>query len=228
MWSARCASTRFPVAGQRCGGFFSATRSPSKKSLRAAEQERADVARARRRWKREQGLFDPARLVFIDETSANTQMVQLYGRCARGERLVDHVPQGHWKTITLVAALRRHRMAASHTIDGAMTGKSFLAYVKRRLAPTLKQNEIVMIDNLPAHKAAGVREAIEARGATLRYLPKYSPDLNPIEMSFSRLKTYLRKVGARTISRLRRRIGSFARSLTAREAANYFKHAGYA
>jgi transposase len=96
------------------------------------------------------------------------------------------------------------------------------------LAPTLKRNEIVMIDNLPAHKAAGVREAIEARGATLRYLPKYSPELNPIEMSFSRLKAYLRNVGARTIPRLGRRIGSFARSLTAREAANYFKHAGYA
>src|SRR5215471_13601753 len=159
---------------------------------------------------------------------ANTQMVRLYGRCARGERLVDHVPQDHWKTITLVAALRRHRMAASDTIDGVMTGKRFLAYVKRRLAPTLKRNEIVMIDNLPAHKAAGVREAIEARGATLRYLPKYSPDLNPIEMAFSKLKAHLRKVGERRIPRLRRRIGSFARNLTAREAANYFRHAGYA
>jgi transposase len=186
------------------------------------------VARSRRRWMREQGLFDPARLVFIDETSANTKMVRLYGRCARGERLVDHAPQGHWKTITFVAALRQNGMGASHTIDGAMTGKRFLAYVERCLAPTLKPDEIVMIDNLPAHKAAGVREAIEARGATLRYLPKYSPDLNPIEMSFSRLKAYLRKAGERTIPRLRRRIGSFARSLTAREAANYFRHAGYA
>ena len=135
-----------------------------KKSLRAAEQERADVARARRRWMREQGLFDPARLVFIDETSANTQMMRLYGRCARGERLVDHVPQGHWKTITFVAALRRHGMGASHTIDGAMTGKRFLAYVERRLAPTLKRNEIVMIDNLPAHKAAGVESALVQKG----------------------------------------------------------------
>jgi len=161
----------------------------------------------------EQGLFDPARLVFIDETSANTKMVRLHGRCARGERLVDHVPQGHWKTITFVAALRRHGMMASRAIDGAMTGKRFLAYVERCLAPTLKRNEIVMIDNLPAHKATGVREAIEARGATLRYLPKYSPDLNPIEMSFSKLKAYLRKAGERTIPRLRRRIGSFARNL---------------
>jgi transposase len=109
-----------------------------------------------------------------------------------------------------------------------MNGKRFLAYVERCLAPTLKRNDIVMIDNLPAHKAAGVREAIEARGATLRYLPKYSPDLNPIEMSFSRLKAHLRKAGERTITRLRRRIGSFARKVTAREAANYFRHAGYA
>ena len=177
---------------------------------------------------REQGLFDPARLVFIDETSANTKMVRLHGRCARGERLVDHVPQGHWKTITFVAALRHNGMKASRTIDGAMTGKRFLDYVEGCLAPTLKRNEIVMIDNLPAHKAAGVREVIEARGATLRYLPKYSPDLNPIEMPFSKLKAYLRKAGERTIPRLRRRIGSFARNLAAREAANYFRHAGYA
>src|SRR6202035_5814843 len=102
-----------------------------KKSLSAAEQQRADVARARRRWMREQGMFDAARLVFIDETSANTKMMRLHGRCVRGERLVDHVPQGHWKTITFVAALRRHGMRASQTIDGSMTGKKFLAYVER-------------------------------------------------------------------------------------------------
>ena len=186
------------------------------------------MARARRRWMRQQGMFDAARLVFIDETSANTKMMRLHGRCARGERLVDHVPQGHWKTITFVAALRRHGMRASQTIDGSMTGKKFLAYVERCLAPTLKRKDIVMIDNLPAHKAAGVREAIEARGATLRYLPKYSPDLNPIEMPFSKLKAYLRKAAERTIPRLRRRIGKFARTLTTREASNYFRHAGYA
>lgn len=173
-------------------------------------------------------MFDPARLVFIDETSANTKMARLYGRCARGERLVGHVPQGHWKTITFVAALRRHGMRAALTIDGAMTGKRFLAYVERCLAPTLKRGDIVMLDNLPAHKAAGIREAIAARGATLRYLPQYSPDLNPIEMPFSKLKADLRKAAERTIPRLRRRIGRFAATLTAREASNYFRHAGYA
>jgi transposase len=185
------------------------------------------VARARRRWMREQGMFDPARLVFIDETSANTKMARLCGRCRRGERLVGHVPQGHWKTITLVAALRQNGMRAARSIDGAMTGKKFLTYIQRDLAPTLKRGDIVVIDNLPAHKTAGVREAIETRGAKLLYLPKYSPDLNPIELSFSKLKANLRKAAARTIPRLRRRIGRFAATLTAREASNYFRHAGY-
>src|SRR5262247_3289170 len=184
-------------------------------------------ARARRRWMREQGMFDPARLVFVDETAANTKMVRLSGRCPRGERLIGRVPQGHWKTITFVAALRRNGMRAPCTVDGSMNGARFLAYVEQCLAPILKRKDIVMIDNLPAHKAAGIREAIEARGATLRYLPQYSPDLNPIEMPFSKLKASLRKAAERTIPRLRRRIARFACTLTAREACNYFRHAGY-
>ena len=155
-------------------------------------------------------------------------MVRLHGRCARGKRLVDLEPHGHWKTITFVAALRQNGMTAPCTIDGAMNGRRFLTYVERCLAPTLQRNDIVMLDNLPAHKAAGVREAIEARGAALRFLPKYSPDLNPIEMSFSQMKAGLRKAGERTIPRLRRRIRSFARAITPRQAANYFRHAGYA
>src|SRR5438034_7074057 len=157
----RCASEGLPAAAARCGASLSATRSPSKKSLRAAEQERADVARARRRWMRERGMFDPARLVFIDETAANTKMVRLNGRCRRGERLVGRVPQGHWKTITFVGALRHDGMTAPRVIDGAMRGKTFLAYVEQRLAPTLKRKDTVMMDSLPAHKVAGVREAIE-------------------------------------------------------------------
>src|SRR5215467_8459059 len=149
------------------------------------------------------------------------------GRCPRGERLIGRVPQGHWKTITFVAALRRNGMRAPCTVDGSMNGARFLAYVEQCLAPILKRKDIVMIDNLPAHKAAGIREAIEARGATLRYLPQYSPDLNPIEMPFSKLKASLRKAAERTIPRLRRRIARFACTLTAREACNYFRHAGY-
>src|SRR5262245_31091947 len=158
----QCASTKFLAVAPRCGASSSATRSLSKKSLRAAEQERADVARARRRWMREQGMFDPARLVFVDETAANTKMVRLSGRCPHGERLIGHVPQGHWKTITFVAALRRNGMRAPCTVDGSMSGSKFLAYVQQCLAPTLKRKDIVVIDNLPVHKAAGVREAIES------------------------------------------------------------------
>ena len=134
-----------------------------------------DLARARRRWMREQGMFDLARLVFIDETSTNTAMVRLRGRCPRGIRLIDHVPHGHWKTITFIAGLRRRAMVAPFMLDGPMNATSFMAYLKRCLVPTLKRGDIVMMDSLPVHKVAGVREAIEAAGARLRYLPKYSP-----------------------------------------------------
>mgnify|MGYP003456890441 FL=1 len=173
-------------------------------------------------------MLNSTRLVFIDETAANTKMVRLSGRCPRGERLVGCVPQGHWKTLTFVAGLRRNGMTAPCVIDGFMSGKPFLAYVEQSLAPALKRKDIVVMDNLPAHKVPGVREAIEARGATLRYLPQYSPDLNPIEMPFSKLKADLRKAAERTVPRLCRRIGSFARRLSAAEALNYFRHAGYA
>ena len=127
-----------------------------------------------------------------------------------------------------MGALRRNEITAPCVVDGAMKGKTFLDYVEQCLAPTLKRNDTVVMDNLPAHKAAGVREAIEVRGATLRYLPPYSPDLNPIEMPFSKLKAYLRNAAERTIPRLRRKIGLFARNLTAREARNYFKACGRA
>jgi len=173
-------------------------------------------------------MFDPARLVFIDETAANTKMVRLSGRCPRGERLVGRVPHGHWKTVTFVGALRCNGMTAPLVVDGAMTGPTFLCYVEQCLAPTLKRKDIVVMDNLPTHKVAGVREAIEARGARLRYLPQYSPEFNPIELAFSKLKAFLRKVAERTVRRLCRRIGSFVRSLSALEAVNYFRHAGYA
>ena len=155
-------------------------------------------------------------------------MVGLYGRCGTVRRLVDAAPHGHWNTSTFIAGLREDGLTAPCVFDGAVNGEMFRAYVEQVLVPTLTQGDIVIMDNLPAHKVAGVREAIEARGATLRYLPKYSPDLNPIEMSFSQMKAGLRKAGERTIPRLRRRIRSFARTLTPRQAANYFRHAGYA
>jgi len=199
-----------------------------KKSLRAAEQKRADVAQARRRWIREQGLLDPARLVFVDETGVNTHMVRLYGHASRGERLVDHVPFGNWETITFVAALRHDKMVAPMVVDGPMNGELFLAYVKHCLVPTLKPNDIVVMDHLRAHKVAGVAEAIAAAGATLRYLPQYSPDLNPIEMPYSKFKAYMRKLAERTGEGVRCAIRSFLPSLKGRECANYFRHAGYA
>jgi hypothetical protein len=143
------------------------------------------VARARRRWMREQGLFDPARLVFLDETATATNMVRLRGRCPRGERLIDRVPHGHWKTVTFVAGLRRRAMVAPLVLDGPMNATTFVAYLKECLVPTLKRGDVVIMDSLPVHRVAGVREVIEAAGAKLRYLPKYSPDLNPIEQAGS-------------------------------------------
>ena len=224
----RCASEGLRGAALHSSGFLIDMGSLLKKSLRAAEQERADVARARRRWIREQGMLDPARLVFIDETAANTKMVRLSGRCPRGERLVDRVPHGDWKTITFVAALRHDGLTAPFMIEGAMTGEIFLAYVEQFLAPMLKRKDTVVMDNLSAHKVPGIRTAIEGTGASLRYLPQYSPDLNPIEMFFSKLKAFLRKLAGRTIHRLYRSIGSFVPRLSAHESSNYFRHAGYA
>ena len=155
-------------------------------------------------------------------------MLRLSGRCPRGERLVGRVPHGHWKTITFVAALRHDGMKAPFLLDGAMNKQAFLIYIERCLVPTLKRNDIVVMDNLAAHKTPAVREAIEAVGATVRYLPPYSPDLNPIEMPFSSLKALLRKLAERTVAGLCRGIRSFQRKLSAREARNYFRHAGYA
>src|SRR4029453_13876543 len=212
-WSLRCTSTGLQAVALPCGASSNATTSASKKSLRAAEQDRPDVARARRCWKRRQAMLNSTRLVFIDETAANTKMVRLSGRCPRGERLVGCVPQGHWKTVTFVAGLRRNGMTAPYVSDGSINGK-FLAYVEQSLAPALKRNDIVVMDNLPAHKVPGVREAIEAVGETGRYLPQYSPDLNPIEMPFSKFKAFLRKASEQTVLGLYRRIGSFVLTLS--------------
>ena len=198
-----------------------------KKSLHAAEQQRPDVARARRRWRREQVMFDPARLVFIDETGASTKMVRLRGRCHRSERLVGSVPHGHWKTISLVAGLRHDGIVAPFVIDGPINGRVFLTYIEQCLAPTLNRDDIVIMDNLRTHKVAGVIEAIEAADATALFLPAYSPDLNPIEQVFSKLKALLRKAAERTVPGLWRRIRSILRAVSEKECLNFFRHAGY-
>jgi len=172
-------------------------------------------------------MFDPARLVFIDETAVTTNLVRLRGRALRGDRLIGHVPLGTWETITFVAALRHNKMTAPMVVKGAMTGEMFLAYVKQCLVPTLKRNDIVVFDNYAAHRVLGIREAVEKAGATLRYLPKYSPDLNPIELAYSKFKQHLRKAAQRTVRGLYRVIRAFVPQLSARECANYFRHSGY-
>jgi transposase len=173
-------------------------------------------------------MLDPARLVFIDETAVSTNLARLRGRAPRGVRVIGTVPLGTWETITFVAALRHDKMTAPMVIAGAMTGEMFLAYVEQCLVPTLRRNDIVVMDNCRVHMAPAIREAIEKARATLRYLPKYSPDLNPIEMSYSKFKTFLRKVAARSVPGLTRAIRSFIPQLGPHECANYFSHAGYA
>ena len=190
-------------------------------------QDRPDVAAARAKLKAEQPSLDAPRLAFIDETAVTTKMVRHYGRCPRGERLIAKVPHGHWKTMTLVAALRIDSLTAPYVIDGAMDGPTFLAYVEQVLVPTLDQDDIVFMDNLRTHKVDGVREAIEAAGATLRYLPAYSPDLNPIEQVFAKLKTALRRGAARNVKALWKLIGKLLKTFAPEECANYFRHAGY-
>ena len=202
--------------------------SASKKTLHAAEQDRPDVAYARQKWKADQAGLDASKLVFIDETGTNTKMVRTRGRCRRGRRLIGKAPWGHWKTTTFVAGLRCNKISAPCVLDGAMDGQGFLTYVEAILVPSLSEGDIVVMDNLPAHKVDGVRKLIEAAKASLVYLPPYSPDLNPIEMAFAKLKAFLRKAAARTRDILWDKIGDVLRAFTPQECANYFKHAGYA
>jgi transposase len=154
-------------------------------------------------------------------------MARRYGRAPRGERLVAKVPWGHWKTVTFVAALRWDRITAPAVFDGPMDRDCFLAYVEQILAPTLKPGDIVVMDNLASHKVAGIKEAIEATGATLRYLPPYSPDLNPIEQAIAKLKSHLRKEAARTFETLIEAIARALKTFTPQECANFIANAGY-
>jgi transposase len=165
--------------------------------------------------------------VFIDETGLNTKMARLRGRCVRGERLRAGVPHGHWKTTTFVAGLRLSGLSAPMVMDGPMTKAMFLAYVEQVLGPTLQPGDVVIMDNLPAHKGAAVQAAIEATGAMLLRLPPYSPDFNPIEKAFAKLKALLRKAATQTKDALWRAIGTLIETFTPHESANYFAAAGY-
>ncbi len=185
------------------------------------------MAEQRRAWRAAQPELDLQRLIFIDETGASTKMARLRGRSLRGSRCLAAIPHGHWKTTTFVGGLRLGGMTAPMVLDGPMDGPAFLAWIEQVLAPTLAADDIVVMDNLPAHKPDAVRTAIETTGATLRYLPPYSPDLNPIEMAFSKLKALLKKAAARTIEDLWNAIAQALPMLTAQDCHNYFAAAGY-
>jgi transposase len=195
--------------------------------MRASEQDRPDVARDRRRWREEAPTLDPARLVFIDETWTTTNMTRLRGRAPSGVRLTAAAPHGHWKTTTFVAALRADGLTAPLVVDGAINGEIFEAYIRQFVVPTLAPGDVVVMDNLASHKRAGVREAIEAAGCRLLFLPPYSPDLNPIEQAFAKLKALLRKAGERTFEGLWRRLGLLIDEFTPRECRNFIAHSGY-
>jgi transposase len=195
--------------------------------IRAAEQDRPDVASRRALWQAEMMDLDVRRLVFVDETWASTNMARRCGRSRRGTRLIAKVPHGHWKTTTFVAGLRADGLVAPVVVDGAMNGPMFRAYVEQQLAPTLQTGDLVVMDNLSCHKVAGVREAIEACGGRVVYLPPYSPDFNPIELLFAKLKWLLRSAGERTVDGLWSRIGQLLDHFAPDECHHYFQHCGY-
>ncbi len=171
--------------------------------------------------------LDPEKIVFIDETWAKTNMTRLRGRSLLGERLIAKVPHGHWKTTTLIAAMDSRGMRCSTTIDGAVNRDVFEAYVQQVLVPTLKQDDVVVMDNLSSHKGQRVRELIESAGATLLFLPPYSPDLNPIELAFAKLKQLLRSAGHRTMTALWQDVQRMLDLITPSDAANFLRHCGY-
>jgi transposase len=185
------------------------------------------VKAARLAWFEGQLALDPDKLVFLDETATNTKMARRYGRAPRGERCRMAVPFGHWKTITVTAGLRANGLTATALLDGPMTGARFRSYVEETLVPSLKRGDTVILDNLPAHKVAGIRERIEAAGARLLYLPAYSPDFNPIELAFAKLKAILRAKAARTVTDLWSTIKQAFQRFTPEECRNYLEAAGY-
>jgi transposase len=195
--------------------------------VHAAEQQRPDVARRRYWWKKYQPRLDIERLVFIDETWAKTNMAPIRGWCRKGQRLVARVPHGHWKTMTFLAGLRYNAITAPCVFEGPINGESFRLYVEQMLVPSLKPGDIVIMDNLGSHKGEAIRAIIKAAGARLLFLPPYSPDLNPIEQVFAKLKHLLRKAKERTLEANWRRIGQLLTAFTSDECRNYFTNAGW-
>jgi len=196
-------------------------------TVEASERARQDIAAARQLWAELQAKLDVRRLIFLDETWMKTNMARLVGWAPRGERLIGRVPHGHWQTTTFLAGLRHDRIVAPLVVDGAIDGAMFRAWAEQALAPTLAPGDIVVADNLSSHKVAGVREAIEACGATIRFLPAYSPDLNPIEQFFAKLKAALRRLAPRSRRALYRDVALTLSKLAPSECATYLAHAGY-
>jgi len=194
----------------------------------AGERDRPDVARRRAQWAKYQDRIDPSRLVFIDETWTKTNRAPLRGWGPRGSRVIAKVPHGHWQTTTLLAALRHDRIDAPWLLEGPIDGESFHLYVEKILVPTLRPGDIVIMDNLGSHKGNAIRRLIRSAGAKLLFLPKYSPDLNPIEQVFAKLKHLLRKAAARTVETVCAAVGELLGAFTKQECANYFKNSGYA
>jgi len=211
----------------RCGSSSMPRSSASKKSVVAGERDRPDVARRRAQWVKYQDRVEPERLVFIDETWARTDMAALRGWAPRGQRLPTKVPHGRWKTMTFLAALRHDRIEAPWFLEGPIDGESFRLYVEKVLLPTLRPGDIVIMDNLGSHRGKTVRQLIRSAGAKLFFLPKYSPDLNPIEQVFAKLKHFLRKAAARTVEAVCLAIGEVLQLFTPEECASYLANSGY-
>ena len=195
--------------------------------MTAAERDRPDVAAARDSWRESQPTLDPARLVFVDETSVNTKMHRRYARSPRGERAPGRVPHGHWKTLTVVSALTSGGLVATAVVDGPLNGAAFLAWVEADLVPRLRPGDVVVLDNLPSHKGQAARAAVEAAGCELRFLPPYSPEFNPIEQAFSKLKGLLRGLAVRELPLLVDWLGWLAHLFDPAECMNYIRHSGY-
>jgi transposase len=198
-----------------------------KKSSHAAEQDRPDVAEARRQWPRKVAGVAAQDFVFLDETGANTTMQRTHGYAPKGERVVAATPLREWQAVTFVGALTAEGLVAPWAMQGAMTGEWFLAYVEQVLVPSLRPGMVVVMDNLPCHKVAGVEEAIRSAGCRLEYLPPYSPDLNPIEKAYAKLKRALRAWAARTVEGVYEGLRQVITRFRPEECLNYFRHCGY-